>query len=73
MRLTSFGPVVEVLARYELKAEGWSAWLRHRHYGGLFTDCPVTEYSCMTVSELLDAIDAELFLKVGPVSAPDGL
>lgn len=66
MRLTSFGPIVEVLTRLELKADGWSAWVRHRHYAGLFTDCPASEYSRLTAEEVFDVIEAELFLQVRP-------
>lgn len=62
MRLTSQGPIAEVLMRAERKWEGWSLWIRHRHVAGLFTDCPAAEYHGLDAGTFLDVVDAEMFL-----------
>lgn len=66
LRLTSYGPIVEVLYRLELKADGWTLWSRHRHYSGLFGDCGSTEYTRLTMEEVQDVITVGLFLTDGP-------
>lgn len=57
-QLTSFEPIVEAIWRIERFHDGWQLWLRHRHYGGLFTDCGVEEYSSLSDLELVDALGA---------------
>lgn len=49
---------MEALARMELNYSGWSLWIRHRHYGGLFTDCPTDEFDSLTHNELCDVLEA---------------
>jgi hypothetical protein len=63
LRLTSFGPIVEVLYRLERRADGWCLWVRHRHYAGLFADCPAGEYTRLTLEELYEVMAVELFLQ----------
>jgi hypothetical protein len=67
--LTSYEPVVEALLRVEFSADGWSLWVRHRHYGGLFADCQCEEYSRLTSEELADVLTASV-LQWGPVHGP---
>lgn len=54
--LLSHGPIVETLMRTEGHADGWACWIRHRHLGGLFTDCPTEEYEKLSADELVDVI-----------------
>lgn len=67
--LTSLDIVVEALARWEWRGDGWSFWVRHRHACGRFTDCAPLEYNGLTHAELGDVILAHLE-EWGPVSAP---
>lgn len=66
-RLSSFEPVVEVLVRLEYFVGGWSLWVRHRHYGGLFGDCDPMEFSSLSTGEMLDVLCAVLE-QYGPFS-----
>lgn len=61
-RITSYEPVVEVLIRAEQHYEGWSLWLRHRHFGGLFADCPPDEFDSLSHAEMLDVLCAHAAL-----------
>jgi hypothetical protein len=60
-QLTSFEPIVEVLMRLECHADGWTLWTRHRHYAGLFADCPALEIGPLSVSELADVLCADAY------------
>jgi len=51
-QLTAFEPIVEGMLRLEYHADGWSLWVRHRHYGGLFQDCPPESYDRLSAGEL---------------------
>jgi len=58
MRLTSLGPVREVLTRAEKTSEGWSLWVRHRHHAGTLSDCPAQEYDALSDGELVEVLEA---------------
>jgi hypothetical protein len=60
LRLTSYEPIVEALVRFEHHCGGWKVWLRHRHWGGSFSDCGVFELAGLTLEELEDVLLAEL-------------
>jgi hypothetical protein len=60
-QLTSFEPIQEVLIRIEAHADGWRLWLRHRHYAGLFCDCPPLELGPLTTNELADVLCADAY------------
>ena len=57
--MLSAEPIVAVLLRVERNASGWTLWVRHRHYGGRFTDCEAVEYERLLDDELSDVLDAE--------------
>jgi hypothetical protein len=61
MRLTSLGPIVEVILRLEWTPHGWAMWVRHRHAQGLFVDCPPAEYTRLSLAELQDVFAASAF------------
>ena len=68
--LLSHEPVVEGLVRLECYADGWTLWIRHRHYGGLFGDCPASEYAQMTLEEVCDVLEVSC-MQWGPFGGPD--
>jgi len=72
MTLTSFEPVCEGLLRIEWFADGWHLWVRHRHYSGLFCDCPPAEYHRLTTTELAEVLDATVMLW-GPAGSDERL
>lgn len=55
-RLTSYEPIVEMLWRFECRADGWVIWSRHRHYSGLFTDCEPFELCQLSEPEMHDVV-----------------
>jgi hypothetical protein len=59
LNILSFEPIAGVLLRVERHSGGWTLWVRHRHYGGLFEDCAPAEYERLSDAELLDVLDAE--------------
>ena len=70
-RLTSLGPIVEVLVRCQCYADGWTLWYRHRHFAGLFEDCAALEFEKLSTNELVDSLCA-LSCSWGPLSTPLG-
>jgi hypothetical protein len=59
-RLTTLDAVIETHLHLECSNSGWTLWERHRHIGGLMTDCPASEYQSLTIGELLDILEATL-------------
>lgn len=55
------GPIVAAHLDLELAAGGWTLFMRHKHLGGMFMDCPPSQYSGLSSGELVDVIDAELY------------
>jgi hypothetical protein len=70
MRLTSLDAVLEAHLHLEMSSAGWAVWVRHRHLGGLMTDCPASSYDSLTVEELADLLAALVFS--WPAPATDG-
>lgn len=60
-RLTSFEPIVEGLVRLQYHADGWELAVRHRHYAGRFGECPVALYSCLTIQEVAETLEATVW------------
>lgn len=57
-KITSYEPIVEGLVRMEQHFDGWTLWIRHRHYGGAFMDCEPDDYGRLTLEELADVLTA---------------
>lgn len=64
----SHEPIVEVRIHLKFAGDGFEVWSRHRHYGGLFTDCEEIVCSRMTLEDALDVMAC-----LGAESGPHGL
>lgn len=56
MRLTSALPIDSAIIDLSLDTYGWRLIVRHRHQGGLYSDCSIDHFTDLGLDEALDVI-----------------